>query len=504
MVTVTSTVPAECAGELAVIWVLETTVKLETAVAPKATAVAVVKPVPVMVTEVPPAVGPALGATELTVGAATYVKSSAGEVADVPPAVVTVTFTVAGACAGEVAVIWVSETTVKEEAAVVLKLTAVAAVKPVPVMVTEVPPPVGPALGVTELTVGTGAIKVKWSAEEVAEVPPVVVTVTSTVAAACAGEGAVIWVAETTVKLEAAVVPKWTAVAPVKLVPVMVTEVPPAVGPEVGAIEPTVGAATKVNLSAEEVADVPPAVVTVTFTVAAACAGEVAVIWVSETTAKVVAAVKPKSTAVAAVKPVPVMVTGVPPAAGPALGATELTVGTGAKYLKWSDGEVAEVPPGVMTVTSTVPGACAGEVAVIWVAETTVKLEAAVAPKWTAVAPVKPVPVMVTEVPPAVGPVVGATELTVGAATKVKSSAEEVAEVPPAVVTVTSTVAAECDGEVAVIWESETTVKVETAVAPKWIAVAAVKPVPVMVTEVPPPAGPALGATELTVGTGAI
>ncbi len=49
----------------------------------------------------------------------------------------------------------------------------------------------------------------------------------------------------------------------------------------------------------------------------------------------------------------------------------------------------------------------AGEVAVIWVSETTVKLVAAVAPKATAVAPVKPVPVMVTVVPPAVGPEVG-------------------------------------------------------------------------------------------------
>ncbi|MGA8724369.1 MAG: hypothetical protein WB565_04965, partial [Acidimicrobiales bacterium] len=80
----------------------------------------------------------------------------------------TVTLTVAAACAGEVAVIWVSETTVKVEAAVVPKVTAVAAVKPVPVMVTEVPPAVGPEVGATELTVGTGAIKVKWSAEEVA------------------------------------------------------------------------------------------------------------------------------------------------------------------------------------------------------------------------------------------------------------------------------------------------------------------------------------------------
>ena len=54
---------------------------------------------------------------------------------------------------------------------------------------------------------------------------------------------------------------------------------------------------------------------------------------------------------------------------------------------------------GVVTVTSTVPAAWAGVVAVIWVAETTVKLVAAVAPKSTAVAPVKLVPVMVTDGP---------------------------------------------------------------------------------------------------------
>ena len=41
-----------------------------------------------------------------------------------------------------------------------------------------------------------------------------------------------ICVAELTVKLVAAALPKLTAVAPVKLVPVMVTDVPPAAGPE--------------------------------------------------------------------------------------------------------------------------------------------------------------------------------------------------------------------------------------------------------------------------------
>ena len=53
----------------------------------------------------------------------------------------------------------------------------------------------------------------------------------------------------------------------------------------------------------------------------------------------------------------------------------------------------------------------------------TVNDAAAVAPKLTAVAPVKPVPVIVTEVPPAVGPLVGLTLVTVGAARNVNWSA---------------------------------------------------------------------------------
>ena len=63
--------------------------------------------------------------------------------------------------------------------------------------------------------------------------------------AAWAGETAVISVAETTVKLVAATVPKSTLVAPVKPVPVMVTVVPPAVVPEVGEIEVTAGTARR-------------------------------------------------------------------------------------------------------------------------------------------------------------------------------------------------------------------------------------------------------------------
>jgi hypothetical protein len=66
-----------------------------------------------------------------------------------------------------------------------------------------------------------------------------------------------------------------------------------------------------------------------------------------------------------------------------------------------------------------VPAECAGDVAVIDVALLTVKVVAAVAPKSTAVAPVKFVPVMVTDVPPAAGPLLGLTFVTVGAATNV-------------------------------------------------------------------------------------
>ena len=81
-----------------------------------------------------------------------------------------------------------------------------------------------------------------WSTEEVAEVPPVVVTVTSTKPADSAGE-----VAEQLVTLEhvtavAAVTPNLALVDPTtKPVPVMVTTVVPAKGPEVGAIEVIAG-----------------------------------------------------------------------------------------------------------------------------------------------------------------------------------------------------------------------------------------------------------------------
>ena len=83
-----------------------------------------------------------------------------------------------------------------------------------------------------------------WSAADVADVPPAVVTVTSTTPVLPAGEVAVMDVAELTVKPVALFAPNLTAVAPVKLVPVIVTVDPPPAGPEVGEIAVTVGRPT--------------------------------------------------------------------------------------------------------------------------------------------------------------------------------------------------------------------------------------------------------------------
>jgi hypothetical protein len=73
------------------------------------------------------------------------------------------------------------------------------------------------------------------------------------------------------------------------------------------------------------------------------------------------------------------------------------------------------MPPGVVTVTSTVPATSAGAVAMIEVAESAVT-EPAVVPNLTAVAPERLVPVIVTAVPPVIDPLVGFSAVTVGAA----------------------------------------------------------------------------------------
>ena len=81
----------------------------------------------------------------------------------------------------------------------------------------------------------------------------------------------------------------------------------------------------------------------------------------------------------------------------------------------WSLGALtAEVPLGVVTVTSTVP-VPAGTVTVRPVAVTPVIPVPGVEPKSTTVAPVKLVPATVTEFPPPGAPLFGVTPVTVGA-----------------------------------------------------------------------------------------
>src|SRR5450631_95237 len=210
----------------------------------------------------------------------------------------------------------------------------------------------------------------------------------------------------------------------------MTTDVPPAAGPEVGARPVTVGTGMKVKVPTDVA--VPPIVVTLTVT-APMPAAVVAVIWVAELTVKLAAAVAPNFTEVAPVKLVPVMTTDVPPASGPLVGARPEIVGAGMKVKVPTD---VAVPPIVVTLTVTEP-APAAVVAVIWVAELTVKLAAAVAPNFTAVVPVKLVPVMTTLVPPLAGPDVGARPEIVGAGMKVKVPTD--VAVPPIVVTLTVT-----------------------------------------------------------------
>ena len=111
--------------------------------------------------------------------------------------------------------------------------------KLLPVMVTTVPPLVVPALGLIDATAG-GGTKVYRSPTVMAEVPTPLVTWTSTVPAP-AGATAVICVLELTAKLVGRRGAKGDAGEPAKLLPVMMTVVPPRVEPSLGLSDDTDG-----------------------------------------------------------------------------------------------------------------------------------------------------------------------------------------------------------------------------------------------------------------------
>jgi hypothetical protein len=75
---------------------------------------------------------------------------------------------------------------------------------------------------------------------------------------------------------------------------------------------------------------------------------------------------------------------------------------------------VAFEPPAVVTTTEADPAVPAGVVQVAEVADVTVKLAQACPPTVMPVTWVKPVPVRVIAVPPAAGPLLGETAVTVG------------------------------------------------------------------------------------------
>ena len=160
------------------------------------------------------------------------------------------------------------------------------------------------------------------------------------------------------------------------------------------------------------------------------------------------------------------------------------------------------MPPGVVAVMSTVLGRPAGAVAVSSESLTTVTAVAGAVPKSTTVVPVKPVPSIVTEFPPATRPADGLTLETVGTAMYVNWSPTFAAVVPFGVVTVTSTTPVAPAGACAVIVVALTTVTAVAADVPKCTAVAPVKFVPVIVTGVPPVTEPNEGLMLAIVGAG--
>src|SRR6059036_2923191 len=97
----------------------------------------------------------------------------------------------------------------------------------------------------------------------------------------------------------------------------------------------------------------------------AAWAGVVAASCVALTNETPVAAAPPTVTVAVASKSVPVMVMAVPPAVGPDVGLTAVTVGGGTTYVNWSAGLVELDCPLTVTITSARPAAWAGVVALI-------------------------------------------------------------------------------------------------------------------------------------------
>ena len=116
-------------------------------------------------------------------------------------------------------------------------------------------------------------------------------------------------------------------------------------------------------------------------------------------------------------------------------------------------------------------------------------------------APAKPLPLTVTVVPPAAGPLDGETPATTGTGMmNLKVSALVAGVVPAAVVTEMATVPAACSGDVATSWVADFTEKDAAVVVPNLTCVTVENPAPVMVTWVPPAVDPLGGEMEVRSG----
>ena len=167
--------------------------------------------------------------------------------------------------------------------------------------------------------------------------------------------------------------------------------------------------------------------------------------------------------------------------------------------MNWSATTVADVPTAVVTVMSVVPTVPAGEVASMLVDVTTVTLVARDAPNSTIFPAVKPVPVMVTTVPPFGAPDVGLSPVIVGGKTYVNLSAALAALVPYSVVTVTSTTPVPAGTSTPRLVLLLTT-KLVAGTEPNLTTVALARSVPVITTSVPPSIGPDVVLSAVTTG----
>jgi len=174
--------------------------------------------VPLIVTDVP--AGPLVGEKLVIVGDAAVRVNELADVA-VPPAAVTEIVPVV-APFGTAAAMWLASVT-ENVADVPLNFTLVAPVKFVPVIVTLVA--TGPLAGEKLAIVGPAEFTVKLLAEVAV---PADVTIVIFPVVAPAGTVSVAVVALATEKVVAATPPTVTDVAPIKFVPVTVTEVPAA------------------------------------------------------------------------------------------------------------------------------------------------------------------------------------------------------------------------------------------------------------------------------------